>query len=118
MKMKPMDDYEIESHSYVDGCCMEVKQPKMDSNHKSYLGHFSQEKYLKEGHNTSGSMPMGIFDPFSKEYGAETRMEQEKREKEQKIGQGIVKMIQDDSDETKVRAIGRAQKRKMAESGY
>lgn len=61
------EEYSIESHGYLDACCNDVKQGSVsESAHKSYLGHFAHEKYLKQGHNTSDEAPLGIFDPFSK----------------------------------------------------
>lgn len=37
---------------------MKIKKPSLKGmKHTSYLGHFAQDKYICEGHNTSGKLP-------------------------------------------------------------
>lgn len=57
-------NYEMQDNHAANGWCNEVKAVDMESSTaKSYLGHFAQKKYLREGYNVS-ERPMGIFDPF------------------------------------------------------
>lgn len=38
---------------------MKIKKPSLKGmKHTKYLGHFAQDKYIRDGHNFSGSMPL------------------------------------------------------------